>query len=220
MVEYIVNYINILNPAANKTDFSYTLTGSSYGNNNFFNGKSGKLNYKENEFLYFPKYRGKSINSALPSQSAATKVLKTLSQYGFSTQNLKWNGSVLKDKYYEISFITNYQGFEFFNSELKVLADKNGVYSVFGKYFEITGISKSDGIKSPLEILITFAVDKETEEKVHINNIETGYYINSKTDIYTSLTAQPCYKLSLKNGNTVFYDAVDGTLIEYIKYNS
>ena len=42
--------------------------------------------------------------------------------------------------------------FDFFNSELKCLADENGIYSVFGKYFEISGITKSDGIKSPLEI--------------------------------------------------------------------
>ena len=124
-----MHYVSIINPVASKTDFAYTLTGSSVGSNLNFNGKKGRLNFKDGGFLFFPKDSGKKIKSALPSQSAATKVLNTLSSYGFKTQNLKWQGSVLRDEYYEISYIANYQGFDFFNSELKCLADENGIYN-------------------------------------------------------------------------------------------
>lgn len=219
-VYYNLNYVNIVNPVANKKDFAYTLTGSSFGSATNFNGKKGILSFKDNEFSFFPKSKGKKISSALPSQSAASKVLKTLSKYGLKTGYLKWQGSFLKDKFYEISFLTSYQGYEFFNSELKVLADKDGVYSVSGKYFEITGITKAENLKSPLEILINFAVSNKDFQNIHINNIQQGYFVNANSDNFTSLTANPCYKITLKNGNTVFYDAIEGNLIEYINYNS
>ena len=214
-----MSFVELKNPVSEKTDFAHRLTGSSISSNNTYNGKNGKLSFYDGEFSFSPKDKGDNINSALPSAAASAKVLSILKSYGFKTDYLKWAGTVEKNDYYEVTFVHSYLNYEFFNSYLKVLVKEDGVYKVFGKYFEITGLSDTKNIKSPIEILINFVKYNKNNQN-HINNLELGYYINSAMEEYSVLTMSPTYKISLKNGNTLFFDALSGTFTEFIEYNS
>lgn len=208
-------YIDLKNPIASKSDFAHLLTGSSVGVNNSYNGVNGKLYINGGEFTYIPKYKGEGFGKTTDSARAAGDVLKIFAtSYGLNTDCIKWNGSVLKGDYSEVSYIHYFNSYKIYDTDLKVLIKPDGIYKVSGRYFQINGILKAGQMKSPAEILILFARDNKDN---HISKVETGYYVSEGSDIYTNLTGIPIYRISAKDG-IYYYDAIEGDLVNFVEY--
>ena len=209
--------LELSNPLSNEKEFAQRLIGSNKKNSISYYGEKGILTVYEDIFLFEIKegFRSNGFKTALPSSKTAKAVIRYLNSLGIDTTYFKWAGTLDKGNgVFEVSFIQRYMSNEFFNSKLVCEITKNGVNSIKGKFFSIDSVSSLKQIKSPLEILISFSGKYgRTEKNIVINNITTGYYTEQNSNEFSSLPALPCYKLSLKNGNVYYYDAIYGTFI-------
>ncbi len=124
----------------------------------------------------------------------------------------------ISDKSAKARFCLEYDGCKFFDSYIEFSLNSKGICAVKGKNFVKIeeDISRYEATNLPLEsILVSIPRDKEKSGECRISDISFGYYLGNSADVYVSVLALPVWEIKFSDGETLFYDARNGNLIEF-----
>lgn len=124
------------------------------------------------------------------------------SKYKFHSTSILDNGYSLK--YYEI-----YNGYTLYSNYMKFDVTNEGIESIQIDKYEAVGVLGIDrDICSADEALLTFIYtmrEKKQNENIIIDKIELGYKLEEKLKKSVNGKAIPCYRISIKNDNKIYY---------------
>lgn len=206
-MEYM-DYLNLSNPLTTPDELAYRLLGPAEKQNESFVSEKGTLLISNGLFLWEPKAESISFRHPLPSSQTASSVLDFLKRNGFPVKDFKWAGTLDNGNgNFEVSFQEIFQNQEIFDVKLTVSITKDTIESVHGKWFDIESIKNTgQELKSPLTVLMEFS--STVTEKTIITDFTPGYYTDTSSQNYKNLPGIPCWKITLKSGSVLYYDAV------------
>ncbi len=198
-------YINLINPMSEESAFKKNI--------------KGKISFEDGFYTFVPENPYYSFKNLLPGSQSADEILMILKNHGISSKYFTWDGTLdMGDGVFRATFFQNYESNRLYSSKLNVFFNKDRILKAEGIYFNIDSVSAlEENIISPLEILIRLS-EYDFKEKTVINSIDRGYYTESIYSSFSSLTAIPCYKVTLANGNDFYFDATNGNFIELSKF--
>lgn len=132
-----------------------------------------------------------------------------LKRYGFNYKDIKVNWLYAENKYI-ITVMQTINGSLIFDSSLKIECSKDGLYSIYGTWFEKnTKYSNVDvKLKSVTSILIDFIAKKtNTEDIIQIMSLEQGYSVYENETYHKTLMLIPVWQITLEDGTTHMIDA-------------
>ena len=198
-------YLNLENPMSEESSYRKKIKGS--------------IEFKDGYFIFVPENGKYSFKNLLPASGTADEILNVLKNHGIYSKHFVWDGTLdMGNGLYRATFYQNYESNRLYSSKLNVFFNKDGILRTEGIYFIINSVSSlEENVTSPLEILIRLS-EYDFKEKATVNSIERGYYTESIYSSYSSLTAIPCYRVTLANGNEFYFDATNGSFIELSKF--
>lgn len=210
-----MDYLELSNPLIDADQFASTLVKSTQKNGDTYVGEGGNLIISDGTFLWEPSDHGQNLGDNLTSRKTSNKVLDYLRKNNFPTNFLKWDNTTdLGNGTYEVHFHQHYMEQEFFHVNLTVLVYEEGILSVRGKYFEIDSVKNTGtALKSPLSILLEFSTSVSANQDATIIDLTSGYYTDTSSQNYKHLPAVPCWKITLKSGETFYYDGITSKYI-------
>ena len=184
-----------------------------------FKNITGKVEIKENFYTFIPENSSCSFKNLMLSSQTGEDILDILKNNGISSKYFVWDGTLdMGEGVYRATYYQNYESLRLYSSKLNVFFKEDKILRVEGNYFNILSVSSLENkIISPLDILINLS-SFDFKENVTVNSIERGYYTESIYSSYSSLTAIPCYRVVLNNGNEFYFDATNGDFIELSKF--
>lgn len=149
---------------------------------------------------------------AIVEQFIKNDLKSKYSKYKFHSTSILNNGYSFK--YYE-----TYNGYALYSNYMKFDVTNKGIESIQIDKYEPVGILGIDrDICSADEALLTFIYkmrEKKHNESIIIDKIELGYKLEEKLKKSTKGRAIPCYRISIKNNNKIYYiNAYTNILIE------
>ena len=192
-------YLNLKNPFATEEYIS-----------NF----KGNCTVSEEGFKFVPENKNIDFKYLLPSYDAAKQALSHFKDYGLEVKYTKCVGTLdMGEGIYSASFIQSFEGHDIYNTNIDIFYKEGSVLDSSGVYYEIFSFSAPDeNIKTQAEILIRFAND--FNEKCTIKSIESGYFTEPFKNEYSMISAIPCFKITIDNGNKYYYDAISASLLK------
>ena len=139
----------------------------------------------------------------------AEKYLKTLNIY---PDDAKLDSFKFEDGHHELKYVQVYKSNKIFTSYINISISKNGTTSI--DMYWTTPIqydqNSKDTIKTPIEILLIFAKDFSSNNKISITKIEFGYYFAIKNYNNASFSSTPTWKIETNTGEAYYYNAYEG----------
>ncbi len=115
------------------------------------------------------------------------------------------------------SFVLSYDGCEFFDSFIDFIVTPEGIKKITGKNIikAEEGLSSYEDSLMPVEgIIISLPNHFKPEKGVDIEEISFGYYLGKSAGVYKSVLALPVWEIEFEDGNAVYYDARNGSVIK------
>lgn len=176
-------------------------------------GDKGKFSQKDEVFTF-------EISPDNPTEFEKKALINScrefMNKYGIFEELYKEdNLKISKDKAI-VRFALEYDKCKFFDSYLEFSFNKKGIYKVKGTNIikAEENVSSYEADLLPVEsIIVAVAKDKETKEKVEIDNITFGYYLGKSAKVYVSVLALPMWEIEFSDGDKLYYDARNGNLI-------
>ena len=223
-VDTIDNTIEILNKKNIKLDrelikttpetMFYLNLKNPFAEEKYISNFKGNCKISEKGFKFVPENKNIEFKYLLPSYDAAKQALSHLKDNGLEVKYAKCIGTLdMGDGVYKASFIQSFESHDIYNSNIDIFYKEGNVLNSEGVYYEISSFSAPDeNIKTQAEILIRFAND--FNEKCTIKSIESGYFTESFKNEYSMVSAVPCFKITIDNGNKYYYDAISASLLK------
>ncbi len=176
-------------------------------------GESGKFEEKNEVFSF-------EFSSTEKMDLAEEKIISScrnfMNNHGIFGDLYKAGKTEIVENNGKVRFYLEYDGSRFFDSYLDFYFSKDGIYKLCGKNI----IKAEENINSyeekmlPAEsIAVTVARDKKTDKTVKIKNMTFGYYLGKSEGVYVSVLAIPVWKIDFSDGDSLSYDARNGSLI-------
>lgn len=208
-----INYLNLKGITADEKIIASKLLGEFTIKDGKYIGDKGDLKITNGEFLWNVKdsHTFKEFNE----KSVKKYVFKFLKDHEIDTSDLKAESAEIVDGNYKILYHHYFFDKELFNVSTEVYVSGGGVYQVRGRIFTLDSLSQSEKYaNNPINVLLNYSAYKNQEEKAEIKAINAGYYTESNPEEYKSLSAQPCFEIVLKSGESLYFDAVSAKMIK------
>lgn len=115
----------------------------------------------------------------------------------------------------KIYFYAIYENKVFFDSYIRLSIRNDTIYEVYGKNWLGDRVTESSvaEVVSPIEILINFANEKSTDDRLTVTAMRSGYYIGRRGDTVRA-TASPVWEICVDNQKSYYFDMRNGDLLE------
>lgn len=208
-----INYLNLKGITADEKVLASKLLGEFIVKDGKYFGESGDLEITNGEFLWNVKdnHTFKEFNK----KNVVNYSTKFLKKHEIDTSVLRENSAELINGNYKIIYHHYFFDKELFNVSTEVYVSGGGVYQVRGRIFTLDSLSGSEKFtNNPINVLLNYSANKSKDEKAEIIAVNAGYYTESNPKEYKSLSAQPCFEIVFKSGESLYFDAVSAKMIK------
>ena len=173
--------------------------GTSYKNNVRIKLSPG-ISIKANPPALTEEFKGINLNNA------AKKIRSVLDDYNFDIADSILETYEGENNSLNIIATQKYADYPVFNNSLRFTVSEKGLSSVTGLWFEPDTAKKNKHLpKSPVDVLIEFASDKNNEG-THIISVTQGYRLGTQSQESQQAELIPTWRILTKNGEAYFID--------------
>ena len=196
------------------TEFIENIIGAAeVSGDGFLSGEYGTLEI-ENEVFRFKLSR--ADKTELSENGVIEKCRKFMQSNGIYSELYEADAVKIENDEATVRFWLKYDGCKFFDSYIIFNVTQNGIEEIIGENMvRNKNISsyKSD-IMSVESIIVSVADDKKANSPVKVESVVFEYYMGKSEGVYKSVLAIPVWVIRFSDGDTLVYDARNGTLIE------
>ncbi|MBQ6708079.1 MAG: hypothetical protein IJM97_03925, partial [Clostridia bacterium] len=174
---------------------------------------SGDLAITNGEFVLNTKdnHTFKEFNE----KTVAKYAVNFLKEHEIDVSDLKVFDVVNENGNFKVTLRHSFFDKPLFNVKTYVYVSGGGVYRIEGSIFALDSLSESKKYtNNPINVLLRYSAERQSNEKIEISQINTGYYTENNPNDYKSISALPCYEIVLTDGSRLYFDAISAKMVK------
>lgn len=207
-----INFLNLKGITSDEKVIASKLLGEFTVNGSTYKSDFGDLTINNGEFVL--NCKDNHTFYEINDKSVEKYAIKFLKDREIDLTSLKAIKTEREDGNYKVTFAHYFLDKPIFNLNTYVYVSGGGVYMIKGSIFNLESISPASNTNNPINVLLNFSANKNTNEKFTIVSVNGGYFTENNPADFKSVSAIPCYEIVLSDGKRLYYDAISATAIK------